>query len=111
MTAARDRAAQMRARREAAAAVEPTPTTPAPVVKRDPVRLTVDLLPDRFDEWGQGLLQMAMGLGWSRVSAQDALAAMVDVVLDDEQMARRVRARLEEIGPRYVRRHADDSGG
>lgn len=97
MTSARDRAAALRKRDAPEPAVEeqrPTPATrPAPVKK---VRQTVDLTGDRHQDLATWRLETAVALGRTRLTTQDVLAAMVDVLLDDPGTARRVRARLEQ---------------
>jgi hypothetical protein len=91
---ARDRAAKLR-RRDA----PPPEETPVPKQRPEPpkkVRQTVDISGERHLQLAAWKFDTALTLGRSRLSVQDVLSATIDVLLDDEQMARRVRARLEE---------------
>jgi len=96
VTSARDRAAALRKRDAPEPAVEETPapaTRPAPTKK---VRQTVDLPGERHQALATWRLETAVALGRTRLTTQDVLSAMVDVLLDDPGTARRVRARLEQ---------------
>ena len=98
MTAA-ERAAQMRRRAEreqpAAEEVAAQAERPARPAK---VRQTVDLTRERHEEFARWRLTTALALDQTRLTTQDALAALVDVLLDDEQVQRRVHRRLEIRG-------------
>ncbi len=98
MTSARDRAAALR-KRDAPPppAEEEKPTTPPRAPRTRPVRQTVDLAPHRHHELAAWRMETALALGKSRLTTQDVLSAAVDVLLDDPTVARRVRARLEEM--------------
>ena len=61
-------------------------------------RQTVDLTFERHQEFARWRLSTALALGRNRLTTQDALAALVDCVLDDETVARRVQRRLEIRG-------------
>lgn len=91
MTAA-DRAKALRDRK---AKPDETPREPRPA-RTKPVRQTVDLTPQQHAALGVWRLETALALGLGRLSTQDILAAAVAVLLDDEMVARRVRARLEQ---------------
>lgn len=95
MSTARDRARQIRQRDAPVEEQAPAPRErPAPPAK---VRQTVDLTGVRHLELGAWRLDTALQLGRTRLTTQDVLAAAVDVLLDDDMVARRVRARLEEL--------------
>jgi hypothetical protein len=92
MSTARDRAAQLRKRDQPA--VEPEPA-PAPPVRPAKVRQTVDLTGDQHAALAAWRLDTALQLGRTRLTTQDVLAAAVAVLLDDDTVARRIRAHLE----------------
>lgn len=95
MSSARDRAAQLRKRDQPE--TEETPKQrPAPPQRTRPVRQTVDLAPDRHAELAAWRLDTALQLGRTRLTTQDVLSAAVEALLEDETVARRVRARLED---------------
>lgn len=87
---ARTRAIQSRDR----AAAEPDPAPPPAVARTRPVRRTVDLSPDRYAALSSWQLDAALALGRTRITAQEVLATAIEVLLDDETVARRVRDRL-----------------
>lgn len=95
------RAEELRARgsaiqaRDRPAVVEEPAAPPAPARTR-PVRQTVDLSPGRHTELATWRLDTALQLGRTRLTTQDVLAAAIDALLEDDVVARRVRARLEE---------------
>lgn len=90
MTAA-DRARALRSRSEPKPETEPAPRP----TRTKPVRQTVDLTPQAHAALGTWRLETALALGLGRLSTQDILAAAVDVLVEDETVGRRVRARLE----------------
>src|SRR4051794_29521760 len=99
MTSARDRAAALRKRDVPAAA--PAEPEPAPAARRvaDPdrkVRQTVDLTHRRHLDLARWRNETAAELEIARLSTQEVLAVLVDLVLEDEQVARRLRRRLEQ---------------
>jgi len=89
---AADRANALRGRK---AKPEEAPAPPRPV-RTKPVRQTVDLTPDQHAKLGVWRLETALALGLGRLSTQDILAAAVAVLIEDEMVGRRVRARLEQ---------------
>lgn len=93
MSTARDRAAQLRKRDQPAP--EPEQPAPAPPVRPAKVRQTVDLTGDQHAALAAWRLDTALQPGRTRLTTQDVLAAAVAVLLDDEQVARRIRAHLE----------------
>lgn len=95
MSSARDRAAALRKRDQPAPEEAPAPEQPTPPRRTRPVRQTVDLTPEQHAALAAWRLDTALALGRTRLTTQDVLAAAVAVLLDDEQVARRVRARLE----------------
>ena len=60
------------------------------------VRWTVDLPHPRHLAFAAWPMETAVQLGRSRHTTQDALTAMVEIVLTDEVVSRRVRAFLED---------------
>jgi hypothetical protein len=62
------------------------------------VRQTVDLPHARHLAFAAWRMETAVALGRSRLTTQDALTAMVETVLADEVVARRVRAFIEGAG-------------
>jgi hypothetical protein len=78
-----------------AAAPEPPPTAPVPasstaVVRQKNVRRTVDLTPTAhraLDGWQS---TVAERLGLARVTGQEVLAALVDRLLSDDELAEQV---------------------
>lgn len=92
MTAA-DRARALRDRK-AKTDPEEAPVSPRPV-RTKPVRQTVDLTPEAHVALGTWRLETALALGMGRLSTQQVLAAAVAVLVEDEMVGRRVRARLE----------------
>jgi hypothetical protein len=99
---AAERAREMRERQRkpqvtSSTGVEPTSVTatPAPPAPAKDVRQTVDLPHARHLAFAAWRMETAVQLGRSRLTTQDALSAMVQVVLTDEVVARRVRAFLE----------------
>lgn len=75
---------------------EPTPAVePPPASPPKPVRQTVDLPHARHLAFAAWRMETAVQLGRSRLTTQDALAAVVEVLLTDEMVSRRVRAFLE----------------
>jgi hypothetical protein len=93
MSNARDRAAALR-KRDAPEPEPEKPVTPPPAPPKK-VRQTFDLPGARHQELAAWKLETALALGRSQLSVQDILSAMVDVLLTDDIVARRVRARLE----------------
>ncbi len=96
-------AADLRARagaiqaRDRPAPVDEIAPPPRPVEARTrPVRQTVDLPPEQHASLAAWRLDTALQLGRTRLTTQDVLAAVIDVLLDDDTVARRVRARLED---------------
>lgn len=93
----RQRALAIRARDQQAAEPEPVATPPRPRPgKPRTVRQTVDLTPDQHNALAAWRLDAAMALDRGRLSTQEVLATLVAVLLDDETVARRVRARLDQ---------------
>jgi hypothetical protein len=99
------RAKQERLKAAAAAATAgtghtetPAPPAPrtAPPVRVQPVRLTVDLSPARYRDLQQWLNEAAIRLGRSRVTKQDALGALVALLLRDERTAQMVLKEIRE---------------
>ncbi len=90
------KAAKLRDRQKAEESSVPVPATtvPAPLVKD--VRLTVDLSPARYRDLQGWLNDAAVQLGRSRVTKQDALAALVGLLLRDDVTARKVLAEIRE---------------
>lgn len=90
----RRRAASIQARDRPA--TTPAAAAAAPAALPAAVRQTVDITGEQHQALNAWKLETALALGRSRpLTTQDALAAMVAVLLDDESVARRVRARLE----------------
>lgn len=78
---------------------EPEPASePAtrPAARTKTVRNTVDLPIEVHHGLKAWLNETAFALGRSRATAQDAITAAVQVLLEDEAMAQRVRAKLQE---------------
>jgi len=74
----------------AAVAAAPASLTPATVVRQKSVRRTVDLSPSAhrgLDNWQRGT---ADRLGLARVTGQDVLAALVDRLLVDGELAEKI---------------------
>lgn len=84
-----------RSRRTRPEADEPAPAPPPRPARTDPFRQTFDLSPERHEQLRMWKLETSMRAGRD-VSVQKILAAMVEVLLEDEQVARRVRRRLEQ---------------
>lgn len=79
----------------------PAADVPAPraaEVRTKPVRHTVDVAPDTSDAFAAWRLETALALGRARVTTQDVLETVIAALLDDDTVARRVRARLEDAG-------------
>jgi hypothetical protein len=96
--AERARAMRQRARPTDVPTEGTGPNDPVPAATRAPakdVRQTVDLPHPRHLAFAAWRMETAVQLGRSRLTTQDALSAMVEVVLTDEVVARRVRAFLE----------------
>ncbi len=96
-----DKANRMRASKgaakaapEAAAPARPVPTTAAPLAK--PVRCTVDLAPARYRALQDWLNEEAVRLGVSRITKQQALDALVGLLLTDEVTSRKIVAELRK---------------
>lgn len=98
MSNAKDRAASLR-KRDTPAEPEPEPAKPELTASQKPVRQTVDITTRRHAQFAAWRMETALALGRNRLSVQDALAAMVDAVLFDETVARRVRVQLERPEP------------
>lgn len=89
----RARAGRIQARDRPAPVEQPAPE-PAPVRTR-PVRQTFDLSPDQHRALAAWRLETAVQLGRTGLSQQELMAAVVTVLLEDDTVARRVRAHLE----------------
>lgn len=98
MTTAADRikANAARFRTPPAAAQEPhpepaaAPEPPRPAVREKDVRRTVDLSPTqhrRLDMWQR---EAADSLGYARVTGQEVLSALIDLLLEDADISARV---------------------
>ena len=61
-----------------------------------PVRKTVDLAPARYAALTEWCAESAGQLGVARVTGQDVLAGLVELLLTDETTARRLRAQLAD---------------
>lgn len=96
------RAKQQRLKAVAAAAAgtvqpeSPAPARTASPVRVQPVRLTVDLSPARYRDLQGWLNESAVRLGRSRVTKQDALGALVALLLRDEHTAQLVLKEIRE---------------
>lgn len=98
MSASRDRIAKLQARRAETDAPPPDPVPAAdPAGSGKKVRQTVDLSAERHAELAMWRIDAAVRLGRSTLSNQDTLRALVEVMLEDEATARRVRAKLERL--------------
>jgi hypothetical protein len=73
-------------------------TPPAPPPPMKDVRQTVDLPHSRHLAFAAWRMETAVQLGRTRLTTQDALTAMVEAVLADEVVARRVRVFIEGSG-------------
>lgn len=98
---AAERRTQARAiqNRDRAQAVEQEPALPAPQPPASPDakrRQTVDLTESDHIKFARWRMETAVALGRTRLTTQDTLAALVQVLLDDETVARRVRARIAD---------------
>ena len=103
-------AEQLRARARAIADRDRPPAPeraagPEPAPERGPVRQTVDVSAERHDELATWRIETALALGRRPgrsnavgLTVQELLVAVVDVLLDDPSVARRVRAHLEMGG-------------
>lgn len=98
MSNAKDRAASLR-KRDTPAEPEPEPAKPEPTTSQKPVRQTVDITARRHAQFAAWRMETALQLGRTRLSTQDALKALIDAVLVDETVARRVRVHLERPEP------------
>lgn len=101
MSDARNRARSLRERSAKAAeaesaASEKAQTRPTGESNRK-VRQTVDLTQDNHRALAAWRLDTALSLGRTRLTTQDVLRAVVDVLLADDSVARRTRLRLEEM--------------
>lgn len=67
-----------------------------PKVRAKPVRKTVDLPPQRYTALVGWCAEAAGELGVARVTGQDVLAGLVQLLLTDESTARRLRAQLAD---------------
>lgn len=90
----RARALAIRKRDQQAAEPEPEPTPPPPRAKPRMVRQTVDLTPELHSELAAWRLDTALTLDRGRLTTQEVLYTLVELMLDDETVARRVRAKL-----------------
>jgi hypothetical protein len=77
-------------------ALETAPTETPSQVEVEDVRCTVDLSPVAFRELRDWRNETADLSGWSRVTNQDVLAVLVDLLLTDEAIAGQVRAKLPD---------------
>ena len=76
------------------AAAEPPTEAPRSAVRDKDVRRTVDLSPAqhrRLDVWQR---DAADNLGYARVTGQEVLSALVDLLLDDPDISARVTGML-----------------
>lgn len=95
MSAAEALRAQAQHARTRLAPRERAPREPAPLP--DKVRQTVDLTGEQHQGFNGWKLETALALGRPRpLSTQEALAAVIAVLLDDDSVSRRVRAHLED---------------
>ncbi len=88
--------AKVRDRQKAGESSVPVPATTLPTPQVKDVRLTVDLSPARYRDLQGWLNDAAVQLGRSRVTKQDALAALVGLLLRDDVTARKVLAEIRE---------------
>lgn len=67
-----------------------------PVVapRKKNIRRTVDLSPDQHDRLEIWQRQTARQLGRARVSGQEVLSTLVDRLLEDDDLAREIRAKI-----------------
>ena len=86
----------MRAREEAKL-TEQAEVTRTPRALPAKVRQTVDLTGEADAAFAAWRLDAALNLGRRRLTTQAALAALVDVLLADQQVARRVLKHLEDL--------------
>lgn len=102
MSQAAARIAAIQERDRAAAAPAPEPDHPPVRIagggRTRPVRQTVDLSPDQYAALASWRIDTALAVGRTRITTQEVLATTVAALLDDETVARRVRARLAEAG-------------
>lgn len=83
------------------------PTPAAPSAKADPValparppkpvRLTLDLPPDRHAELVRWCLDAAPGVGTPRVPGQQVLRALLTRLLTDDELSRQIIADLRDL--------------
>lgn len=100
MSDARSRARSLRSRDAKPAADEPAaPEPPATVPdagKPRKVRQTVDLTQQRHRDLAAYRMDTALALGRTRLTTQDVLAHMVELVLTDPQTSRKLRQLMEQ---------------
>jgi len=60
------------------------------------VRRTVDVSPARHADLDEWCAETARGIGRARVTGQDVLRTLVELLLTDETTARKVRKRIKE---------------
>ena len=65
-------------------------------VRSKPVRITLDLPPATHQQLAQWCTDAAVDLGRARVPAVEVFRAFLDELADDEELANRIRARLEQ---------------
>lgn len=61
------------------------------------MRQTVDLPEDVHDQFARWKLHAALAAGRNRVTTQDALRAVVEVLVSDEAVSRKVLEHLEKM--------------
>jgi epoxyqueuosine reductase QueG len=61
-----------------------------PAVREKDVRRTVDLSPTQHRQLDMWQREAADNLGYARVTGQEVLSALVDLLLDDQEVAARV---------------------
>jgi len=76
------------------APTEPTPTAPPRAVREKDVRRTVDLSPTQHRSLDLWQREAADSLGYARVTGQEVLSALVDLLLDDHDVSARVTRML-----------------
>lgn len=88
------RAKQHQERADPDSVTRPVPSAAAPHVK--PIRSTVDLLPVKHASFKAWCGETAVTIGHARVTTQDVIRALVDRLLTDETLARKIRDDLRK---------------
>ncbi len=87
--------ARQSAAKKAAVTHTPPPATVAEIPLAKPVRTTLDLSPARDRDFKAWLAEASVRLGRVRVTKQDALNALVGLLLTDETLAKKILAELK----------------